>query len=145
MENQCHWSCFCFLSLFKGDPCITALSPSHAHHMAEAMFVPVMGTPNHSTPRFKGRTSLSAVSMNLEGEFPRERGMEAISVVILRDEPGPGFNLIVGCRQCRFYRQCPVFAEITFAGNAIDVGSIGNGLYIPLLTTCNLIEFRPQL
>ncbi|XP_045543711.1 protein brambleberry isoform X3 [Salmo salar] len=52
-------------SFMTGDPCIAALSPSHAHYMAEARFVPGMGSLNHSTPRFKCRPSLSAAVLGL--------------------------------------------------------------------------------
>ncbi|XP_042178250.1 protein brambleberry isoform X2 [Oncorhynchus tshawytscha] len=51
-------------SFMTGDPCIAALSPYHAHYMAEARFVPV-GSLNHSTPRFKCRPSLSAAVLGL--------------------------------------------------------------------------------
>ncbi|XP_041696159.2 protein brambleberry isoform X2 [Coregonus clupeaformis] len=66
-------------SFMTGDPCIAALSPSHAHYIAEAKFVPVMASPTHSTPRFKCRPSLSAAV--LEGLPQRNLGgmMDALS------------------------------------------------------------------
>ncbi|XP_071767968.2 protein brambleberry isoform X2 [Centroberyx gerrardi] len=62
-------------SFMSGDPCISALSPSHSHPVPEARFVPILGTPNQSTPRLIARPSLSAAFIddipprNLGGVF----------------------------------------------------------------------------
>ncbi|KAL1022693.1 hypothetical protein UPYG_G00031110 [Umbra pygmaea] len=53
-------------SFVTGGLCMTAASPSCAHIVSEAGFVPAaMGTPNHSTPRLKGWPSLSVAVIGL--------------------------------------------------------------------------------
>lgn len=53
------------IALYTGDLGISVVSPSHRKQMPESRFMPMIGTPNHSTPRLLSQQAISAVSRSL--------------------------------------------------------------------------------